>query len=361
MIPLRLTIGLFFVFTTTPLTRTASSVAGTIVFSETISTYTTTNSSKNDSDDTVLFDVPAVLEAKEFRTENQFQSVNHRIIAVTVPVTSEISPAEQGNIEAFRFDVFWNRNPYPISDYAPRTQTFSEIAGTIEVDQSSEKNSSYDLQIGGSYPPFATGTAHADGTNRETKNIRYNEVPQHEILVASGTVRRGTGAFFRFHPSRSETLEGGRDLLLTFKVPSSWRGGVIQVECTAIGSRRFLGMKESFETQRAFIVPVYLASDEEAESSAMEFARREQKLRQTWQRIKLKEQSNRSSSMGLNSFLKISTRQSSQPTVPDDWVHALIQTSDQPLNSYRSRLPDELAEAADQFVRSRSSHLKLSR
>lgn len=348
MFPFRISNCLFLALAACPL-----ATAGNSLLSESAGT--------NDSNDTVLFDVPAVLEAKEVRTVNEFHSVNHRIIAVTVPVTSEISPAEQGTIDAFRFDVFWNRNPYPIFDYGPRTQTFSEIAGTIEVDQSSEKNSSYDLQMGGSYPPFVTGTAHADGNNRETKNIRYHEIPQHEILVASGTVRRGTGAFFRFHPSRAQTLEGGRDLLLTFKVPSSWRGGVMQVECTAMGSRKFLGMRETFENQRAFIVPVYLESDEEAELSAMEFARREQQLRQSWQRFKLSEQSGRSSSTALNQFLKISTRQTTQSTVPDDWVHALIQTSDQPLKNYRSRLPDELAEAADQFVQSRSSHLKLSR
>jgi hypothetical protein len=358
MIPLRLSTCLFLA-----LTSCAMPTAAVGVICSAISTLISASAVASDADENVQFDVPAVLAAKEVQIGDgdDFKGANHRIIAVTVSVTSEISPAEQGNIDAFRFDVFWNRNPYPISDYAPRTQTFSEIAGTIEVDQSSEKNLNYDIQIVGSYPSLANGTAHVDRNHRDTKNIRYNEVPQHEILVASGTVRRGTGAFFRFHPSRSETLEGGRDLLLTFKVPNSWRGGVLQVECTAIGNRKFLGMKEPFETQRAFIVPVYLESDEEAEASAMEFARQEQKLRQSWRRFKLTEQSGRSSTNGLNQFFRISTRQPVQPTVPDDWVHALIQISDQPLTRYRNHLPHELAEAADQFVQSRSSHLKLSR
>jgi hypothetical protein len=287
--------------------------------------------------------------------------VNHRLITVTVSVTSEISRQELGNIQAFRFDIFWNRSPFPITDYAPRTQTVSEIAGTIEIDKSSEKHSKHELSLSGTYPPFTAGNAHLGGSQRETQSTRYAEIPQHEILVASGTVRRGTGAFFRFHPSRAETLEGGRDLLLTFRVPRSWRGGVLQVDCTAIGSRRFLGVSEKFEFQRAFIVPVYLELDEEAEQLAMEFAQREQQLRQSWHRFKSSEQANRAGAIGLDQFFGLSSRQAAKSILPDDWVYRLIQSSDQPLKQYRQRLPVELAEAADDFVQSRSKIADLSR
>jgi hypothetical protein len=309
--------------------------------------------------DAVLFDVPALLEAKEIRIANQFSSINHRLVAITVPVTSQISPQQQGDVQAFRFEVFWNRNPFPITDYAPRTQTFSEIAGTIEIDRSREKKSSYEFNLSGQYPTIASGKAHLNGSGLETESVRFSEIPQHEVLVAAGTVRRGTGAFFRFHPSRAETLEGGRDLLLTFRVPQSWRGGVLQVECTAIGSRRYLGWREPFEFQRGFIVPVFLENDEEAEQVAMEFTRQEQQLRQSWQRFKSREQASRSST--IEQWLGIRYRPTSKSILPEDWVYLLIQSTDQPLKQYRQRLPIELAEAADGFVQSRSNLLKLSR
>lgn len=309
----------------------------------------------------VQFDVPAVLEAKLFNPSAVSPSSSHKLIAVTIPVTSEISRSEQGNVHAFRFDTFWNRNAYPISDYAPRTQTTSEIVGPIAVDKTNERSSNHDLKISGAYPPFATAAAIMDGGKREATNLRYSEIPQHEILVASGTVRRGTGAFFRFHPSRAETLEGGRDLLLVFKVPQSWRGGVLQVECTAFGSRRILGWKEPYEIQRAFIVPVYLENDEDAEQSAMEFAQREFKLRQSWNQFQTKTNAAKTSASNLDNFFGASLRQSNKPALPDDWVHALIQVNDQPLERFKDRLPTELANAATKFVESRTNHLKLSR
>jgi hypothetical protein len=309
----------------------------------------------------VLFDVPALLEAREVILEDQPVSASHKLIVVNIPVTSEISRSEQGNIHAFRFDVFWNRNPYPLCDYAPRTQTFSEIVGPIAVDKTTEKSSSFDLKLSGTYPPLASGSILTEGKNRETLNLRYSEIPKHEVLVASGTVRRGTGAFFRFHPSRAETLEGGRDLLVTFKVPQAWRGGLLQVECTAVGNRRSFAWNESFEVKRAFIVPIYLEQDDAAEQSAMDLVHREQSLRQSWQRFQTTASQAKSTAIPMNGLLSFSARSASTPVLPEDWVHALIQVSDQPLERYRDRLPLDVAEAASKFVESRASLLELSR
>ncbi len=316
------------------------------------------------STEAVLFDVPALLEARELHRENQLRLPNHKLIVVTIPVTSEIRADDKGNVNAFRFDAYWNKNPFPISDYAPKTQTVSEIAGTIAIDKSRDDSSGFDLKVNSAWPPVAAGIGQANRSKHESTKHSYEEIPQHEILVASGTVRRGTGAFFRFHPSRSETLEGGRELTLTFRVPPSWRGGVLQVECTAIGKRRVFGWQEPFEVQRAFIVPVYIENDEEAENSAMEFVVGEQKLRQSWNQFRSQAKSTSSSNHPFEHLFGTSSRSSRQspsPTLTEDWLNSLIQTSDQPLNQVRLQLPTELEAAADRFVESRANLLKFSR
>ena len=104
-----------------------------------------------------------------------------------------------------------------------------------------------------------TGSAKADLSQRTGSKLRYQEVPQHEVLVASGTVQRGTGAFFRFHPSKRETLEGGRDLMVAYRVPVNWRGGLLKIECRANGSRKVIGAwRDPIEESRSFIVPLSL-------------------------------------------------------------------------------------------------------
>lgn len=308
----------------------------------------------------VTFDVPSILSVHELVAQGTHTaSASQKTIEVIVPVTAEIVADDFGNISAFRFDVFWNRNPFPICDYGPKTQTFSEIDGTIAIEKVTDKHSTFGLNVTGGYQNLINGTGKAEVGDHEAAKLHYAEIPQHEVVLASGTIRRGTGAFFRLHPSRLETLEGGRDLVLAFQVPRSWRGGVLQVECTASGTSKVLAWTEPFEYRRAFIVPVYLDTDDEAHESAMEFVRREQSLRRSWQqhRDETSTKSNPFSAVLLSS----SVRKNGMENLPSDWVHHLIQLNDSPLEKYRSQLPHDLEVAARDFVQSRTELLKLSR
>jgi len=309
--------------------------------------------------DWVQFDVPALLAAREVPCDPTDADPMLRTIAVIVPVSSEIRPDHAVRPSSFRFDVYWNRNAFPMVDYAPRTQTVSDIAGTISIDRFTEKNSNLGLNLNGTLPGVGNGAGRAEYIGRQGEKVRYDEIPQHEILIAAGTLKRGTGAYFRFHPSRAETLEGGRELKLMFQVPLSWRGGVLQVECQAAGSRKSFAWNEPVESKRSFVVPIYLENDEEALQTAMEFAQREQRLRQSWQNYR--QQSSQGQSAGPLEAIFAQPRSKGKVKIPDDWVHVLIQVSDNPLERYRAALPAELADAATEFVQSRANLLKISR
>ncbi len=305
------------------------------------------------------FDVPALVGVHEleFAEGHVGESSTQKIIEVVIPISTEIDFADRGNIDEFRFDVYWNRNVYPLADYAPKTQTVSDIDGLISVEKSIDKNAGIGINLSGSLPEIVSGNAKVDLSQRDGTKLKYNEVPQHEILVASGTVQRGTGAFFRFHPSKRETLEGGRDLIVAYRVPQSWRGGVIKIECRAQGHRKIVGSwREPFEENRAFVLPIYLEGDDQARRAAEDFVRSEQGLRQNWQ---LHQSKSNASLSGLFSFSRPS---SSNSTPPSEWVHHLIQSgSDQSLAQYRAKLPDDVVDAADQFVVSRKELFKFSR
>jgi len=304
----------------------------------------------------VKFDVPALVGVHEleFAPGHQSESGSQKIVEVVIPVSTQIGFGNRGDIEEFRFDVFWNRNVYPLADYSPKTQTVSRIDGLISVEKSDSRKSGIGLNISSNMSEVVNGNAKADLSKNSGTKTAYHEVPQHEVLVASGSIQRGTGAFFRFHPSKRETLEGGRDLIVAFRVPQSWRAGVIKIECRAQGHRKIVGSwREPVEENRAFVVPIFLEGDDQARQAAEDFVRSEQGLRQDWQR----HQSQSGTTSGFFSFAL-----SAPQSIPNEWVHHLIQSgNDNYLERYRNRIPNGVVESAEDFVVARKQLFAFSR
>ena len=308
----------------------------------------------------VSFDAPALVAVHELEFGEGDQAVSsstQKTIEIVIPVSSEVSSRDRVATDEFRFDVYWNRNVYPLVDYAPKTQTVSDIDGLISIEKNTDKNSGIGINLSSGYQDAVSGTAKLDLSTRTGTKLKYQEIPQHEVLVASGTVQRGTGAFFRFHPSKRNTLEGGRNLIVAYRVPQTWRGGVIKIECRANGHRKIVGSwYETFEESRAFVVPVYLEGDDQARQAAEKFVRSEQGLRENWRQHKDRSHPNSGGILGFT------LHPSSNSSLPPQWVHQLIQSgADDYLRMYRSRLPDELAQAADRFVIARRDLFEYSR
>jgi len=320
----------------------------------------------------IKFDVPALIAVEQadiasgskgpkgadgYPSERSYSS-SEKMIRVVIPVSSEVGKRDRGNVKEFQYDVFWNRNSYPINGYGPQTQTVSDIEGLISIEKVHERNKGLGIDLDSGYQDLVSGTAKAELSKKNSTKVKYSEVPQHDVLIASGTVRRGTGAFFRFHPSKRETLEGGRDLVVEYRVPISWRGGVLKVECRAQGQRKVIGSwREPFEESRSFVVPIYLEGDEDAQQAAMSFAQTEQNLRSNWKRHLQRDQRKQTPPL-----LGIFNSSSNSANLPDQWMHYLIQSgNDVYLTRYRSRLPESIAVAAEDFVSARQGMLKLSR
>ena len=396
----------------------------------------------------VRFDVPAMLVAFDLDADGQeegfnfldhsSETANHdppgrpgkkananseltpamKKIGIIVPLTAELNDESGVTVNSLRFDIFWNKNPFPLFDYSPKTITTSAVAGTVAVERFEEQNQDLGGQLNGTYPPFLTGFIRANQGDRHGEKTRFEEIPQHHPYVSSGPVRRGTGAYFRFHPSRTDILEGGREVRLSFHVPASWRGGILQVVCSASGVRKkFAWQDVAWEHQRVFVAPVHLSNDEQAWQQAMNFAQSEQELRSQWRSYQQNPTQNRQQSFQPH-FTKQSgsaktspwsetnrsdvdrdrvdrdrvdrngvdrneissnhqtlfkplpmmiglhttgTDPSAQLKLPADWIHVLIQHNDKPLETYRHQLPRELESAAAAFVKSRIGLLQLSR
>jgi len=294
----------------------------------------------------VEFDVPAIVAAREVAPSS---FVDDKLIEVVLPISTAITSKYRGNIEEFRFDVSWNRSVYGICDYGPKTQTASAIEGLKTVEKNLSRHASMNLSF--KSKPLELLSANLgssiDGSNSSRES--FQEIPQHEVLVASGTIDRGTGAFFRFHQSRTNTLEGSRDLLLKYRVPKDWQNGILKVECSGFGKRPVAGglWDEPIETGRAFVVPVYLEKNSSAQNLAIDFAKAEQDLRKAWFGFE-----NRMKK--ANPLMFAVSRINSQ--LPEKWPHLLIQSGDDRyLSEFEGFLTQEVAVSAGKFVQARNS------
>ena len=306
----------------------------------------------------IKFDVPAMLPAGELTAAGVPPATSYKIIEIVIPVTAEIRPRDRDNVDEFRFDVSWNGHALPVADYSPKSQTVSHINGNITVDASDDSNAGFGMSANSDKLEFATVTGNANLSIHSAERRSYKEIPQHHPVIASGTIKRGTGAFFRFHPSRTETLEGGREVVVAYRVARDWRGGVLKVQCRALGQRKIFGaIPDDIDVGKAFVVPVYLDGDFDARALAKNFVTAEQNLRRNWSRH-LEAHAKTRSDFLLAGFIPFA-----QPTLINDrWVYELIQSGDdRVLREVNAQLPKPTSFLAAEFISRRKSLIDLCR
>ena len=297
----------------------------------------------------VEFDVPAIVGAKEVAPS---QFAHEKVIEVVLPISTAIDSKQRGHIEEFRFDVSWNRNVYSMFDYSPKTKTVSPVEGLLNVEKNKSEDARFSFNLNTKPFELTAGNIASDIGSGNSIRESYQEIPQHEVLVASGSIKRGTGAFFRFHPSRTSTLEGSRDLRLAYRVPADWQNGILKIECQALGNRKIAGLwNEPLEVSRSFVVPLYLEKNSPSQGLAINFAKAEQDLRKAW----LGFESRVKAPQAFPNSFPIAIFKSGK-NLPEKWPHLLIQSGDdQYLSEFEGYLTQEVAVAAGKFVQARKS------
>lgn len=298
----------------------------------------------------VRFDVPALVEATVAADTVSRNQDGLMTIEVAVPVTSEIAAADRDHIDEFRYDIQWQQARYPVIDYGPRTQTTSHIEGTIGFETQKDRNATFGLALNGGELHVLGGSAKAEAAMRDAEKIRYQEIPQHDVLVASGSIDRGTGVFFRFHRSRRETLEGSRELSIAFRVPQDWQAGLLKVKCRASGERKVAGLwSEPIEIVRSFSLPVYLTSSSTARDRAVEYVRAENGLQEV-SMAATKPEAN--SAKPPSSF---------EQTLRGIFGAPIVKTQSEPQSRVvRYRVPYSASEATGRYRNAREELLQLS-
>ncbi len=304
------------------------------------------------------FDVPALIEAHAVTNEAWLDPNDdyEKLIEIVVPVSCWVEKRYRDDIQEFRFDVLWHGNHHPVVDYRPRTSLQSPVHGTIAI----EKRDDQTFRLGGDtiVPTAVTNVAARMEKAMVSGQItRFEEIPQHDLLIASGSVNRGTGAFFRFHSSKQFPLEGGRDLTLICRVPKTWRAGLLRVDCLGLGKvKRFANFTEEIRSSISFLVPIYLKGDREAQRAAIEYVQQEQSLRQSWSQYL----ADRSPTTVLESMQKNLVWRRDEPEPPADLAQRVIHADDEiDLEPTTNKLPSDLRNKFRHFALARRQMIAL--
>ena len=148
-----------------------------------------------------------------------------------------------------------------VVDYLPRTQLETEYAGNVSVELGNSSSRSLGVNIAGKYQPALSGDASAARGTKDTENYHYELLAPLELVMASGTLQRGTGAYFKLKSSPRMALEGSHPFVIVMRVPQVWRAGYVRIVCEGLGD----GEAASTSLGRSdFPVALYMEGDEEA-------------------------------------------------------------------------------------------------
>ncbi|MGL5097415.1 MAG: hypothetical protein ACRDD1_17645, partial [Planctomycetia bacterium] len=204
------------------------------------------------------------------------QFPDRRIIEAVVRISPRIAnDGKEADVKEIVYEFTNAADRYRIRDYAPQTQTATDVQGSIMVVESTEENGRG--EVGYKLLPGAAFSLEAE-TMRKA-NVKLERLPPRQVLVASGILRRGHGVFFKIRRSSQTTLEEKREFSFLFEAPADWRSDVFTLRCEATaydrGLTRFLD-REIKAGAGSFSIGFHFENDVEAEKRLFEVVGRRQ-------------------------------------------------------------------------------------
>ncbi|MGB7346929.1 MAG: hypothetical protein WBD20_22085 [Pirellulaceae bacterium] len=228
------------------------------------------------NDDVIRFDMPPTVAATPI-------DADANLVQCELNLSSLIESPSVPRIDQWLVRCQPRGTAMSITDYAPRTESRSEIDGPIQIKISDEETSSLGLNVSGDYGSVVHGSVGADNGSKNCLTQQYNRIAPVQTVIASGTIDRGRGVYFKLRWTATQTLEGEKVFKLSMNVPDTWRGGLIDVSVLAQSAHRtFGGLDTQIKTLGAanFVVTAYRSGDQQAADIAHQLTVAELKLRQ---------------------------------------------------------------------------------
>lgn len=225
----------------------------------------------------IHFDMPPIVSARQVGSAG-----NESLVAIELKLSSMITAADLPRIDQWIVHCQPRNSSLQIADYAPRTEVASDIDGPIQIKKTNERTDSVGVSLDGSYGPIARFHSGADRGRKDVDSYQLDRVAPVQAVTASGTINRGRGVFYKLRWTAQQVLEGEKSFQVTLRVPSTWRGSLIDVSVIAQSKQKsFAGWDSDIKVLGAatFVVAAYLEGDQDAADQANALFDAEQALR----------------------------------------------------------------------------------
>ncbi len=233
----------------------------------------------------VFFDVSYAVPCRDVTTP-EFAALNpdEMVIEATYRVSVLLLAGEEDDLDELMLVITSPGRRLRVVDFAPNTEVASDIAGTVEVVETVEDTESADLTIGGgakfkegpieAHITPSAGTGHS---HRTSANEKYQRLPPKRLVLASGTLAREHGVFFKLKPTTQDSLQGLQTFVVRYVVPRDWSGDWAVVDCRARATLKSYFRKSVSDVGKQHVyVGLYLEGDENAKSTAAALAAAQQ-------------------------------------------------------------------------------------
>ena len=217
----------------------------------------------------ITFDLPSSVECRDITTQ-EFAIANPKLrqIEVKVRISARQTEGAIATIVQFDYEIRVG-STIRVIDYQPKTLLESSIAqDQVEVTSAAEDSQANGVDAHVNYKPLIFGGSHTT-TAKRSEAKHFKQMASQDVVLASGTVEREHGVFFRVRASRVDAFEGLHDFTLIVAVPRGWRADVCEISCIArVTKQSMMTSSESSSGGLRTSVGMYLVGDAEAAASA---------------------------------------------------------------------------------------------
>ncbi|MGC3971177.1 MAG: hypothetical protein QM775_28715 [Pirellulales bacterium] len=190
---------------------------------------------------------------------------DHKVIEAQFRISAGFLEGSEDSIVDFTYMISSPKLRLKIRDYLPNTTLESQYADDrIEVADYTEsaRTSTAEALVG--YSIFSLNAV-TNSLQRRTEHNQYEKIAPKALVLASGTMNRGHGVFYKLRPSKGASLEGAKEFAFLAVVPRSWRGDWCTFVCSARANRRtLLGSQVVGAGVTKVDVGLHLCGDQEA-------------------------------------------------------------------------------------------------
>ena len=308
----------------------------------------------------ICFDIPRYIKIREVQCTDSENQLGTKLIEGQFDISVHFNSTAAKQADELVFEITPGNPFHQVVDVSPRTRQTSSIEGPISIEKHDESNASIGVDVSGAYE-LLHGSTHAKNGSRRADILKYQQKPVQSTVIASGTIRRGTGAVVKLRKSNDSTLEGQHRITVTWEVPHQWQADLVQVSCFALTNvDRFVGNNETRVLDKTMLVVPIVVDEASALQKTKEFVRTDQRFRNkvdAWQ------------PSGIDGWLeknyreaKLTAKEIFSGKKTHDWKE-LIYRLDTRIDTkfVRDQMPKSLTDSAEQWVANRNRILVLSR